>query len=940
VTKNKAAQAKVNSNVNAETQRMIKLGNKRYQEHLKKDKELESLIKSNKAATDKRMEAMAAHYMMEISAVRATMKKNRAHATHMLAKESSKLYAAIEKGERKQMATNKDLADQTRRARLDIEDELRAAKDDFSQRLGALHKTVVHNDKKFEGKMDKLTGIVRADAVKNAKGRQQLKEMMEANKKELSAAVRDAVKKGEDRMQKAETKLTDMNKKTKAALNMKITTEISALAKRANDQIEGLRLSSAEARKEMRKELLYAIRSMADQAKKNLDDATKVAEKKFLAVNAAEAAAAKKSAAGRAAIAADIKIQAANAKQELSDGVATMQRSLLALKTQTQKKIKKTNKKVDAYGAALKKEAAEVNLLMKAQMTSLMGKIAAQKKAASADISAADAASEAGFSSAMDQVNSALAAAAKDSEDKFGKTYEDMATQRMELDNELAASVNGINDAIAKQAALADARFKKTVKDIEAARKEAAKQVKDARKDFATGLAAVTANIKKMETRLVGEVQVVAGEVVSHKAAQATVNRHTAGELKRIEGLMNHHNSESIKARGKLRAILDENKRAASEEVKALDGLFKNKIAKIRSQAADDALSAKKDLTAATENMFDKMAKMQTEQLYANEEAATKIGEYSATQLAAIKASREDFDQRLNTLTNVVAANHKKVEKGMEVLTGVIRDYDAAGKADRALIRKQNDAMNADMNKAITRAIQEGEAKAKAVAQRAREHLAAAKQSMLVEITNTVENMADKTFKTIQGNHQKLADNYLSLKAYAVTASEKLADYVVKGKGKNLSSLGDLLTNIAAMSHVKPGKAEGISPSSSLPEIFTSGAVKVKNSVNKINGLVNEFVEVSNSCRMRWPMGLGKYLLLKLEASMSKKGVLQVDKVEGHSGNWVFVNGHAVGLSNKLNDFEGLAVRMAHYEGTLAKLTASLTGKAHKAAHCTHCHSR
>merc|ERR1711924_588183 len=51
-------------------------------------------------------------------------------------------------------------------------------------------------------------------------------------------------------------------------------------------------------------------------------------------------------------------------------------------------------------------------------------------------------------------------------------------------------------------------------------------------------------------------------------------------------------------------------------------------------------------------------------------------------------------------------------------------------------------------------------------------------------------------------------------------------------------------------------------------------------------------------------------------------GVLQVDKVEGHSGNWVFVNGHAVGLSNKLNDFEGLAVRMGHYEATLAKLTA------------------
>merc|ERR1719460_966679 len=316
VTKNKAAQAKINANVNAETKRMIKLGNKRYQEHLKKDKELESLIKSNKAATDKRMDAMAAHYMMEVNSVRATMRKNRAHATHMLAKNSAKLYAAIEKSERAQMETNKQLADQTRRARLDIEDSLRAAKDDFAQRIGKLHKTVVHNDKKFEKKILHLTGIVRADAVKNAKGRAHLAAIMDANKKELNSAVRDAVRKGEARMSAAESKLVAMNKKTKAALNMKITTEISALSKRANSQIEGLRLNSAEARSEMRKELLYAVRSMADEAKKNLDAATKEAQAKFSAVNAAEAAAALKSAAGRAAIAASIRVEAANAKEE------------------------------------------------------------------------------------------------------------------------------------------------------------------------------------------------------------------------------------------------------------------------------------------------------------------------------------------------------------------------------------------------------------------------------------------------------------------------------------------------------------------------------------------------------------------------------------------------------------------------------------------------
>merc|ERR1712159_653366 len=66
VQKNNLAQAKVNANVAAETKRMVALGNKRYQEHLKKDKELAGMIKANKAATDKRMKAMAAHYLMEL----------------------------------------------------------------------------------------------------------------------------------------------------------------------------------------------------------------------------------------------------------------------------------------------------------------------------------------------------------------------------------------------------------------------------------------------------------------------------------------------------------------------------------------------------------------------------------------------------------------------------------------------------------------------------------------------------------------------------------------------------------------------------------------------------------------------------------------------------------------------------------------------------------
>merc|ERR1712205_92495 len=132
------------------------------------------------------------------------------------------------------------------------------------------------------------------------------------------------------------------------------------------------------------------------------------------------------------------------------------------------------------------------------------------------------------------------------------------------------------------------------------------------------------------------------------------------------------------------------------------------------------------------------------------------------------------------------------------------------GKLDRALIRRQNKAMGQDMQKGIARAIQIGEAKARRVADRARGDLGRTKRAMLIEISERVERAADKLFKTIQGNHKKIADNYLSLKAYAVTARGKLSAYVKSGRGRNLSSLGELLVDVAALSNVKVKPSAGI----------------------------------------------------------------------------------------------------------------------------------
>jgi hypothetical protein len=931
VQKNKLAQAKVNRNTAAEMKRMISLGNKRYKEHLKHDAELQHLINKNKAATDSRLDRMAAYYSAQLGKVRATMKKNRQHATHMLAKETGKLYAAIAKGEAEQHKTNGALSAQTRQATLDVRDALRAAKKDFGKRLGSLHSTVVRNNKKFEKKMDKLTGIVRANAVKSAKGRKMLASVMKANKEELKAAVSKAIARGEKRMAKAEAGLVAMHAKTKASMQMRITAQISKYAKQAASQIEGLRLSSKEARAEMKKEMLYAVRSAAALAKENLAAAAKNAKAKFAAASAKEATAAVKNAAARAALAGKIAADKKFAARALKDAVGGMTRSLLALQTETAKKIKKTNRRVDAFAARLGAQAKAVDAAMKANVATLTGKIDAARAAIKAATGAANAASMARAGAVLKELNGAMTAAKKASQAKFTKLYSKMSKNRASNDAALKGAIHNINNAIAKQAALADSRFSSTVKNIAAARAQASKQVAQARKAFATGIATMTASIKDQETRLAGEIQVVSGEVMSHKAAQIRVNRRTQAELKRIAKLTNSRHSASKRARGKLGAILNDNKRAAAEEVKALDGLFKARLAKIRHQAASNSLAAARDLSTASKKLYGKLASNQLQLAYANANNAKGVAAYSASSTKSIADAKAQMNGSLNQLTNVVAANHKHVEKRMEVLTGVIHNYNAAGKADRALLKKQIKAMGQDMNKRIVRAVQIGEAKARRVANRARVNLAKTKKALLIEISERVEATADKMFKSIQGNHKTIADNYLSFKAYAVTAGSKITQYVIKGKGKNLSSLGDLLVNTAALSAVTAGKAEGIGAgSSTLPSVFTGKNIKVHNVADKMNGLVNEYSQLCNGVRMRWPMGLGKYLLSKLELSMLKKGVLQVDKVDNHAGNFVFINGRAVGLSNKLNDFQSLAVRMNKYESTLAKLTAHLSGKGRK----------
>merc|ERR1711975_213362 len=291
-----------------------------------------------------------------------------------------------------------------------------------------------------------------------------------------------------------------------------------------------------------------------------------------------------------------------------------------------------------------------------------------------------------------------------------------------------------------------------------------------------------------------------------------------------------------------------------------------------------------------------------------------------------LAVATDNFKSKIAMLANAVSSGAKRAERDMTAITGVVHNIDKAADADRPLIAACVKMAVDGMNAALTGAVMFGEARGKAVEQRIAIHRKDVKRWLQIELAAAVDRSADEAFATIQADRQKIADNYLSLKAYAVSAADKVVDQLSKGHGRYLSSIGDLLQTVGSLGAVKPLPAEGLGMGGDeVGTIFSGETFKVPSGKATINGLVNEYVTSCMQVRNRWPMGLGKYLMDRLEVSMMGKGVLQVDKVPGKSGNFVYMNGGSVGLSNKLNDFASLAVRMSSYESALASLPSKLT---------------
>merc|ERR1712023_192557 len=770
------------------------------------------------------------------------------------------------------------------------------------------------------------TGVVDAEAQKSKKGRQELAAMEEANKLELKHAIRKAIETGEKRAKEVEKNGEKMDKDTRWLVNNKLSAEISKLRAETDSSVEALNNLSTEAREEMRKEMIFAIRSAAEVAKTDLDLAVRDGVKKMIAFEAKAASQHADSAAARAALKSEIADNAKQVSRMIKDAVDTDARAQTALGQAVAAKLKKTNTQIDAVSAQMKAIAKKNRADIESLNKKTLAKIAKEQEHAKDAVKKFASDDAARQKAAMDFMTEQLKIAGEEVDAKFGAAYEKLASDRSHAELALGTAVNGLNDALAKQAALADSRFEKTVSDIQVARKEASDAVAELRSDFATELIATTALVKRVGTNLADQVATVSGEVIDYRAFQLRVNRKVQKEKERIEELSNKRFSESKKARGKLRQLMDENKQAAAAEVAALAKELDTKLSKARAHNAHNRREMAKDLTSATQLFYEKLSDQQKKQMEEIEGLNAATAAASAASAADLARAQANFDSKIVMLTNTVTANAKHAHESMTKLTGVVHNIAEAAEKDRDNIRKETKAMEDDLNKALARAISIGEAKAKAVEQRIAEHLKGTKRFLQVELNGQVERAADNVFNILEGKRQKIADNYLSLKAYAVSAADKVEDYVAKGKGRALSSIGDLLATVGAQGAVHAPAEEGLGMGGDeVGTIFSGETFKVPAGKATINGLVNEYVTSCMQVRNRWPMGLGKYLLDRLEVSMMGKGVLQIDKVPGKSGNFVYMNGGSVGLSNKLNDFASLAVRMSDYESALAKLTSKLT---------------
>merc|ERR1711970_606552 len=312
--------------------------------------------------------------------------------------------------------------------------------------------------------------------------------------------------------------------------------------------------------------------------------------------------------------------------------VLHQQRSLAALESATNAKIRATNKHIAMNGAQIKANAIAarkaLNKSMRrfdrnmAQMTAeakaARGKLAQQSRMMNAKIRAIIAG----------KVRKITAQTSR----QFHSVRSRMAKDRHHADMQLAQATTRMNAALAANKALQNKRFAKTVKNLANMRKESNDRIEKAKQFFKMNTLRLASVVKHQVMKLNNRVTTLQGTINKNAMLQAKINRNVNAELKRMVKLGNDREKKLHQNDKGLRKLMKKNAAAVAKTIHGMQVRFTASIASIRKQMAKDRRMHEKQLGSST---------------------------------------KQSFAKRIASMQRVVQKNERKVNRKMQKLTGV-----------------------------------------------------------------------------------------------------------------------------------------------------------------------------------------------------------------------------------------------------------------------------
>jgi hypothetical protein len=862
--------AKVNEVTLAELKRLIHVAGGKYTALKRGNKELRKLLHQKKAVTSADLTHMAQGFHEQLEALRSAASKSTQPESTKAADAAFRLYMTL--------ARLLKIADSGNS--LSSAHKKQKAEDEayFLEHFSTLAKAHAESVKRMSDSVAHRAGLIRKDALASRQGRELLRTQRMANRAEVKQALLDALRAGERRGQK--------NAKGLKSIHLRVCAKMGRMVRKAYLNLLSVSLRNKDERSEMRDALHEAMRFAVEVATSNLEVAIRTAVTT-----------------SRNIVTHRNLDKHKGASVLVSDAVSGLQRALLVL-TESQIKTKDTDKSVTAASEAMKKVVLKVKSKMPLLVATALEKVSQKQSVNSKAVAKV--------------LRQMLTAALQQADARYTEVYLQMAKDRSVSEKKLYKDAIGLGRAHLLHLAMAsvqDASPEKLARVQE--------DLKRATKAFRGSMISLMAKVRAIESRLIGEGAVVSGEAISHTKSKIRVNRRVTISVGRLVNLA-VQKLTSKKSKAKEPAVLTEDRRVEAANLLAKEAVATKKGVDQHHESVEvSRVELARGVSLGTRSYYTQLAMSQHKH---SQPALVLEGRHAYLKETVtshhVKAAQQRMDNEITMLTNGILADAPLTLQKLQKITGLSTRTAAATDTEKTCVKQLQGAMQDDLVSAAVAAVTLGEAQAKQEDDRLRARLTIHRQELQEILSQKVERAADQAFQAANSGRELLARNYLSLKTYIAEAQPKFQD-VLAGEGgtKVMSSLADVLMSISARVGAKlPPSFGGFLGADKMPSLFGGKGVATHAKAGVEEALAGEYARVISEARLRWPGGIGKYILGKLEASMQKrKGVLLTQR--DLDGPMVYIDGDAIGLSGQVNMLKDLGVRLHHFQLRMQKLS-------------------